>query len=62
MNVMARQPGQSISNTAAFVGCSWSAVVSISQKCYKVGTVVKQLRGHMVQGSLIHVGSEGWSV
>ncbi|ROI16600.1 hypothetical protein DPX16_22577 [Anabarilius grahami] len=29
--VMARRLGQSISETAALVGCSWSAVVSIYQ-------------------------------
>ncbi len=39
--VMAK-PGQSISKTAALVGCSWSAVVSIYQKWSKEGTVVKR--------------------
>ena len=30
--VMARRLGQSISRTAALVGCSWSAVISFYQK------------------------------
>ncbi|KAK3527502.1 hypothetical protein QTP86_023720 [Hemibagrus guttatus] len=38
--VMARQLDQSISKTAALVGCSQSAVVSICQKWSKEGTVV----------------------
>ncbi|ROL48053.1 hypothetical protein DPX16_18653 [Anabarilius grahami] len=38
--VMARRLGQSISKTAALVGCSWSAVVRIYQKWSKEGTVV----------------------
>ncbi|KAK3551220.1 hypothetical protein QTP70_013834 [Hemibagrus guttatus] len=38
--VMARQLDQSISKTAALVGCSRSAVVSIYQKWSKEGTVV----------------------
>ena len=33
--VKARQLGQRISKTAALVGCSWSAVVSIYQKWSK---------------------------
>ena len=37
--VMARLLGQSISKTAALVGCSQSAVVSIYQKRSKEGTV-----------------------
>ncbi|ROL51382.1 hypothetical protein DPX16_22478 [Anabarilius grahami] len=44
--LMARQPGQSISKTAALVGCSRSAVVSIYQKWSKVETVVNQRQGH----------------
>ncbi|ROJ29333.1 hypothetical protein DPX16_13777 [Anabarilius grahami] len=44
--VMARRLGQSISKTAALVGCSWSAVVSIYQKWSKEGTVVNQRQGH----------------
>ena len=43
---MARRPGQSISRTAALVGCSQSAVVSIYQKWSKKGTVVNQHQGH----------------
>ncbi len=31
--LIAKQPGQSISKTAASSGCSWSAVVSIYQSC-----------------------------
>ena len=38
--VMARQLGQSISKTAALVGCSQSAVVSIYQKWSMEGSVV----------------------
>ncbi|ROL53769.1 Transposable element Tcb1 transposase [Anabarilius grahami] len=44
--VMARRLGQSISKTAALVGCSRSAVVSIYQKCFKEGTVVNRRQGH----------------
>ncbi|KAK3574399.1 hypothetical protein QTP86_006621 [Hemibagrus guttatus] len=44
--VMARQLDQSISKTAALVGCSRSAVVSIHQKWSKVGTVVNRRQGH----------------
>ncbi|ROL49569.1 hypothetical protein DPX16_15895 [Anabarilius grahami] len=44
--VMARRLGQSISKTAALVGCSWSAVVSIYQKWSKEGTVVNRRQGH----------------
>ncbi|ROJ44626.1 Zinc transporter ZIP11 [Anabarilius grahami] len=44
--VMARGLGQSISKTAALVGCSRSAVVSIYQKCSKEGTVVNRRQGH----------------
>ncbi|KAK3558608.1 hypothetical protein QTP86_021665 [Hemibagrus guttatus] len=55
--VMARPLDQNISKTAALVGCSRSAVVSIYQKCYKEGTVVNRRQG---QGSLMHVGSECW--
>jgi len=44
--VMARRLGQSISKTAALVGCSRSAVVSIYQKCSKEGTVVNRRQGH----------------
>ncbi|KAK3535585.1 hypothetical protein QTP70_017121 [Hemibagrus guttatus] len=41
--VLARQLDQSISKTAALVGCSRSAVVSIYQKWSKEGTVVELL-------------------
>ncbi|ROL51966.1 hypothetical protein DPX16_19485 [Anabarilius grahami] len=44
--VMARRLGQSISKTAALVGCSRSAVVSIYQKWSKEGTVVNRRQGH----------------
>ncbi|ROL48468.1 hypothetical protein DPX16_22793 [Anabarilius grahami] len=44
--VMARRLGQSISKTAALVGCSRSAVVSIYQKWSKEGTVVNWRQGH----------------
>ncbi len=44
--VMAKQPGQSISKTAALVGCSWSAVVSIYEKWSKEGTVVNRRQSH----------------
>ncbi len=44
--VMARQLGQSISKTAALVGCSQSAVVNIFQKWSKEGTVVNRRQGH----------------
>ncbi|KAF7692366.1 hypothetical protein C0J45_17042 [Silurus meridionalis] len=37
--------GQSISKTAALVGCSWFAVVTISYKCSKEGTVVNRRQG-----------------
>ncbi|ROI16577.1 hypothetical protein DPX16_22554 [Anabarilius grahami] len=40
--VMARRLGQSISKTAALVGCSRSAVVSIYQKWFRKGTVVNR--------------------
>ncbi|ROL54964.1 hypothetical protein DPX16_1836 [Anabarilius grahami] len=44
--VTARRLGQSIPKTAALVGCSRSAVVSIYQKCFKEGTVVNRRQGH----------------
>ena len=44
--VMARRLGQSISKTAALVGCSQFTVVSIYQKWFKEGTVVNQRQGH----------------
>ena len=44
--VMARQLGQSIFKTAALVGCSRPAVVSIYQKWSKEGTVVNRQQGH----------------
>jgi len=44
--VMARRLGQSISKTAALVGCSRSAVVSIYQTWSKDGTVVNRRQGH----------------
>ncbi|ROL41787.1 hypothetical protein DPX16_9378 [Anabarilius grahami] len=46
--VMARRLGQSISKTAALVGCSRSAVVSIYQKCSKEGTAVNRRQGRGV--------------
>ncbi|ROL43068.1 Rho guanine nucleotide exchange factor 2 [Anabarilius grahami] len=55
--VMARRLSQSISKTAALVGCSRSAVVSIYQKCSKEGTVVNRRQGH---GRLRLI--EGWPV
>ncbi|KAK3509671.1 hypothetical protein QTP70_008417 [Hemibagrus guttatus] len=44
--VMARRLDQSISKTAALVGCSRSAVVNIYQKWSKEGTVVNRQQGH----------------
>ncbi|ROL53281.1 hypothetical protein DPX16_20920 [Anabarilius grahami] len=44
--VMARRLCQSISKTAALVGCSRSAVVSIYQKWSKEGTVVNRRQGY----------------
>ncbi|KAK3570280.1 hypothetical protein QTP86_017208 [Hemibagrus guttatus] len=44
--VMARPLDQSISKTAALVGCSRSAVVSISIKRSKEGTVMNRRQGH----------------
>ncbi|KAK3528007.1 hypothetical protein QTP86_013117 [Hemibagrus guttatus] len=44
--VVARRLDQSISKTAALVGCSRSAVVSIYQKWSKEGTVVNRQQGH----------------
>ncbi|KAK3544745.1 hypothetical protein QTP86_026139, partial [Hemibagrus guttatus] len=44
--VMARPLDQSISKTAALLGCSLSAVVSIYQKWSKEGTVVNRRQGH----------------
>ncbi|MBN3311017.1 TXIP1 protein, partial [Amia calva] len=44
--VMARRLGQSISKTAALVGCSRSAVVSTYQKWSKEGKAVNQRQGH----------------
>ncbi|KAI1887120.1 hypothetical protein AGOR_G00202860 [Albula goreensis] len=44
--VMARRLGQSISKTAALVGCSRSAVVSTYQKWYKEGKAVNRRQGH----------------
>ncbi|ROL50368.1 hypothetical protein DPX16_19894 [Anabarilius grahami] len=44
--VMARRLGQSISKTAALVGCSRSTVVSIYQKWSKERTVVNRRQGH----------------
>ncbi|KAK3559328.1 hypothetical protein QTP86_012756, partial [Hemibagrus guttatus] len=45
--VMARRLDQSISKTAALVGCSRSAVVSIYQNWSKEGIVVNWLPGHV---------------
>ena len=59
--VMARQLDQSISTTAALVGCSRSAVVRTYQKWSKEGKPVNRRQGQ-TQGSLMHVGSEGWPV
>ncbi|KAK3527721.1 hypothetical protein QTP86_001058 [Hemibagrus guttatus] len=42
----ARPLDQSVSKTAALVGCSRSAVVSIYQKWSKEGTVVTRRQGH----------------
>ncbi|KAK3515186.1 hypothetical protein QTP70_009591 [Hemibagrus guttatus] len=44
--VMATRLDQSISKTAALVGCSRTAVISIYQKWSKEGTVVNQHQGH----------------
>ncbi|KAK3544763.1 hypothetical protein QTP86_026782, partial [Hemibagrus guttatus] len=44
--VVVRRLDQNISKTAALVGCSRSAVVSIYQKWSKEGTVVNQRQGH----------------
>ncbi|KAK3510447.1 hypothetical protein QTP70_006837 [Hemibagrus guttatus] len=44
--VMSRPLDQNISKTAALVGCSRSAVVSIYQKWSKEGTVVTRRQGH----------------
>ncbi|ROL44235.1 hypothetical protein DPX16_4304 [Anabarilius grahami] len=44
--VMARRLGQSISKTAALVGCSRSAAVSIYQKWSEEVTVVNRRQGH----------------
>uniref|UniRef100_A0AAQ5X0U1 Transposase Tc1-like domain-containing protein n=1 Tax=Amphiprion ocellaris TaxID=80972 RepID=A0AAQ5X0U1_AMPOC len=44
--VMARRLGQSISQTAALVGCSRSSVVSVYQKWSKEGRVVNRRQGH----------------
>ncbi|ROL55513.1 hypothetical protein DPX16_8361 [Anabarilius grahami] len=54
---MARRLGQSISKTAALVGCSRSAVVSIYQKWSKEGTVVNWRQGHGRTRL-----SEGWPI
>ena len=59
--VMARRLGQSISRTAALVGCSRSAVVRTYQKWSKEGKPVNRRQGQ-TRGSLMHVGSEGWPV
>ena len=58
--VMARRPSQSIFITAALVGCSQSAVVSVYQKWSKEGTVVnwQQDNGQ----TRPHSGREGWHV
>ena len=57
--VIARWLGQSISKTAALVGCPRSAVVSIYQMCTKEGIVMNWQQGH---GLLMHTGSKGWPV
>lgn len=44
--VMARRLGQSLSETAALVGCSRSAVVSTYQKWSKEGKAVNRRQGH----------------
>ena len=56
-----RRLGQSISRTAALVGCSRSAVVRTYQKWSKEGKPVNRRQGQ-TRGSLMHVGSEGWPV
>ena len=48
--VMAKRLDQSISRTAALVGCSWATVVSIYQKWSKEGTVVNHCSGKYKQG------------
>ncbi|KAI5626389.1 matrix metalloproteinase-28 isoform X1, partial [Silurus asotus] len=60
--VTSRRLGQSISKTAALVGCSQSAVVSIYQKWSKEVTVVNRQQVMGGRGSLMHVGREGWAV
>ena len=62
--VMARRMGQSISKTAALVGCFRSAVVSIYQKLSVEGTVVNRACERVMsgQGLLMHMGSIGWPV
>ena len=59
--VLARRSGQSISSTAALVGCSQSAVVRTYQKWSKEGEPLNRWQGQ-TRGSLMHVGSEGWPV
>ena len=59
--VMSTRLGQSISRTAALVGCSRSAVVRTYQKWSKEGKLVNRQQGQ-TRGSFIHVGSEGWPV
>ncbi|ROL49707.1 hypothetical protein DPX16_16033 [Anabarilius grahami] len=54
--VMARRLGQSISKTAALVGCSRSAVVH--QKWSKEGTVVNRRQGHHGRPRLIDARGE----
>ncbi|KAK3523932.1 hypothetical protein QTP70_016739, partial [Hemibagrus guttatus] len=56
--VMARRLDQSISKTAAIVGCSRSAVVSIYQKWSKEGTVVNRRQGRG-RSRLIDAHEEG---
>ena len=58
---MARRLDQSISKTAALVGCSQSEVVSIHQKWSKEGTAVNNQQGHGLP-RLTGAGSKVWSV
>ncbi|KAI5621914.1 hypothetical protein C0J50_18298 [Silurus asotus] len=54
--VRSRRLGQSVYKTAALVGCSWSAVVSLYQKCSKDEAVVNLRQGG--QGSLMLMWSD----
>lgn len=59
--VISRQLGQSISKTAALVGCSRSAEVSIYQKWSRERSGDDLATGTWAaKAQLMHVGSEGW--